>query len=114
MNEQAPHIKEIRIGNGIEGYADMHPIGVGGRNIHTAKIILPITGGSEAELQMTEYGLAAGIPCVRSRAGRKPHITLEIRERRGVQPKSEVVIVGSLVPKHKLAVRRTPVQRDFQ
>jgi len=36
----------------------MHPIGVGGRNIHTAKIILPITGGSEAELQMTEYGLA--------------------------------------------------------
>ena len=27
---------------GSERYADMHPIGVGGRNIHSAKPILPI------------------------------------------------------------------------
>ena len=96
----------------------MHPSGVGGRHIHGSKPILPIAAGvvSDAESQMTEDGLASGIPRVRGRAGRKPDITLEIRKGNICQPKritTKIVVGVSLVPNHKLVVR-CPVQGDFQ
>ena len=40
----------------IEGKADMHPVGVAGRNVNAAKIILAVADG-DAELQVAKNAL---------------------------------------------------------
>jgi len=54
----------------------VHPIGIGGRDIDTAKIILPKAGRHHAKLQMAEACLSA--VGGEARSGGKTDITFEI------------------------------------
>ena len=71
VNEDVVDVLQIGVAHRIDGKADMHPIGIAGRNIHAPKIVLAVADGC-AKLQVAESIVHGG------RTPGKADIALEI------------------------------------